>query len=61
MLRTKIFKASKNFQDRRKPLWSEKMRKGAEKFDIQKKKFVKNIRNYEPGKCGSGREEGRQT
>ena len=37
------------------------MRKGAEKIlDIQKK-FVKNIRNYETEKCGSGREEERQT
>ena len=38
MLRTKIYKASKNFQDRRKPLWSEKMHKGAEKNLIFKKK-----------------------
>ena len=36
------------------------MREGTEKFDIQKK-FFKNIRNYEQEKCGSGREEGRQT
>ena len=34
---------------------------GGGKNLIFKKKFVKNIRNYEPEKCGSGREEGRQT